>query len=98
VSEFQLRVYRIVEGRLDDFVAAWLQGVKPLRERHGFVIEHAFTAEANNEFVWILRYDGPGAFVDADRAYYDSPRRADMDPDPAQYIVATEERMIRPVG
>ena len=97
MSEYQLRIYRIAEGKLDDFVAAWLHGVKPLRERLGFVVEHAFTAPADDEFVWILRHDGPGSFEDADAAYYRSPERQTLDPDPAQYIVATDERMVRRV-
>lgn len=98
MSEHQLRVYRIVDGRLDDFVAAWRGGVKPLRERFGFAIEGAWTAPESNEFVWLLRYEGPDSFSDADAAYYASPERTDIQPDPAQFIESASEQMIRPVA
>lgn len=97
MSEYQLRIYAIADGHLADFVAAWLEGVKPLRERRGFVIDGAWTAPDTNEFVWVLRYDGPGSFEEADAAYYASTERDAVDPDPAQYIVSADERMIRPV-
>lgn len=98
MNESQLRVYRIVDGRLDDFVAAWREGVKPLRERLGFVIDGAWTVPESSEFIWLLRYEGPGSFSDADAAYYSSPERADMQPDPAQFIESATEQMIRPVA
>ena len=34
--EYQIRRYRIAEGKLDEFVDAWKAGVVPLRERFGF--------------------------------------------------------------
>ncbi len=98
MNECQLRVYRIADGRLDDFVTAWRDGVKPLRERFGFAIDGAWTAPATSEFVWLLRYDGPGSFSDADAAYYASPERTRLDPDPARYIVSAAERMVRRIG
>lgn len=35
---WELRIYTINRGRLDDFVAAWREGVYPLRLEHGFKI------------------------------------------------------------
>jgi hypothetical protein len=32
----ELRDYRIADGHLGEFVAAWSSGVRPLRERAGF--------------------------------------------------------------
>jgi len=66
-EESQLRVYRIADGHLADFVAEWRAGVLPLRQRFGFQIE-AWTDAAESTFVWVVRYGGPGTLEDADRA------------------------------
>jgi hypothetical protein len=86
VREFQLREYEIADGHLDEFVDAWRRGVKPLRERFGFTVE-AWLVRAESRFVWLLGYGGPGSFATADEAYYASPERAALDPDPAVWIV-----------
>ena len=86
----QLRRYTINRGRLDDFAAAWRAGVYPLRQELGFRIEGAWTIGEHNEFVWILSYDGPLDWKDAEAAYYGSPQRAALDPDPAQWIARAE--------
>jgi hypothetical protein len=96
-EESQLRVYRIADGHLDDFVAEWRAGVLPLRERFGFRIE-AWTDAAESTFVWVVRYDGPGTLEEADRAYYASPERAALEPDPARGIGAAITRSHAPVG
>ena len=85
MAEWQLRDYTIQDGHFDDFLAAWMAGVLPLRRRFGFDVE-AWTVPAESRLIWILRDRGPGTFDDADRAYYDSPERAAIDPDPAQWI------------
>ena len=36
-----MRDYVIAKGHLDDFVAAWRDGVVPLRMQHGFHIDGA---------------------------------------------------------
>jgi hypothetical protein len=48
--------------------------------------------------VWILAYGGPEGFAAADRAYYDSPQRAALNPSPARLIVRAETRLMRAVG
>jgi hypothetical protein len=87
--ETQLRVYHIAAGHLDDFVAAWLAGILPLRRALGFEVE-AWRQIDGDRFIWLLRYEGPGTFADADARYYASPERAALDPDPAQWIVGNE--------
>ena len=95
--EYEFRRYRITQGHLGDFVEAWRSGVVPLREKHGFVVEGAWAIEATHEFVWVLSYSGPDGFTAADRAYYESSARADLDPDPRQYIEAVETAMVAKV-
>jgi len=94
----QLRVYTIDEGRLDDFVRGWLEGVRPLRLKHGFTIEGAWVIPEQSRFIWILTYDGPGSFEERDAAYYNSLERAAIDPDPADLIVTNETSFISRVA
>jgi len=35
----QLRIYRIKEGRMEEWLAGWKRGVLPLRRKLGFRIE-----------------------------------------------------------
>ena len=47
-----------------------------------------------NRFIWILSYDGPDGFEARDAAYYDSPERKSMTPDPATLIEKAESRFV----
>jgi hypothetical protein len=82
---------------MDAFVDAWLRGVYPLRRRFGFVFVGAWRVEGADEFVWIIGYDGPEGFAAADKNYYESVERKSISPDPAQYIDAPVDRMVRSV-
>jgi hypothetical protein len=93
----QVRVYRIAPGELSQFVREWREQIAPLRERHGFVVEHAWASEEEDTFVWILRYDGDD-WAAADRAYYDSDERRAMDPDPARLIESPDAFFVSPVA
>jgi hypothetical protein len=95
--EYQLRHFRIREGNMDAFLHAWLRGVYPLRRKFGFTFAGAWVIEGADEFVWIIGYDGPEGFAAADKHYYESTERKRMSPDPAQYIEAPLNRMMRSV-
>ena len=83
----ELRDYRIVNGSLDEWVDEWVAEIAPLRRELGFTIERAWTIDDESRFVWLLSYPGNWeAFEAADRAYYDSPRRTSLDPNPARLI------------
>ena len=84
----QLRSYMIKAGELDAFAQLWSKTVRPLRKKMGFVIEGAWKIPSEERFVWVVAYDGPDDWEAANRAYYDSPERKAMDPDPASFIVA----------
>jgi hypothetical protein len=85
----QLRDYRIAEGSLHRFIEEWRAGIVPLRRELGFSIERAWTVEGESRFVWLLSHPGDwDAFEAADRAYYGSPQRASLDPNPARLIEA----------
>jgi hypothetical protein len=83
----QLRLYTIEEGKLGEFVREWLQGVYPLRQKHGFRVDGAWLIKDESKFAWILSYEGPEEWEAVDGAYYTSPERARLDPDPVRLIV-----------
>lgn len=90
----QLRDYRIRAGELDRFVEEWRIGVAPLRRERGFEIPAAWTIPEEDRFVWLLVHGGGwDVFAEADAAYYASPERASLDPDPARLI--EEQRNVR---
>ena len=85
-GHWELRIYTINRGRLDDFVDAWLTGVYPLRLEHGFSIPAAWVSRENNQFIWLLGYDGPEAWEDKQSAYYGSSQRRSLAVDPLDMI------------
>jgi hypothetical protein len=80
---------------MNEFLAAWLGGVVPLRRRFGFVFLGAWVVEGDDELIWILGYDGPDGFAGADDRYYASPDRAALEPDPAQWFESSERVRLR---
>ena len=94
----QLRVYTINKGKLDDFVSGWKRFVHPLHYKFGFTIDRADVIRERNELVWIVSYDGTLEDWKAKQAaYYDSPERKAVSPDPAQHIAKTDRWFIEPV-
>jgi NIPSNAP len=85
---FQLRVYTIVRGAMDAWLEEWHAHVRPLRLAHGFSIVGPWVADDGETFVWVLAHDGD--FDAADEAYYASPERRGLEPDPARHVA--EER------
>jgi hypothetical protein len=84
MMQFQLREYTIEAGRLDDFVREWRELVLPLRLSLGFNVFGPWVEREASRFVWIVGFDGD--IRAADDAYYESPERAAMDPDPARLV------------
>ncbi len=93
----QLRMYVAKEGHLDEFVREWRAGVVPLRQKFGFKVEGAWTIPAKNEFIWIISYNGPDGFEARDAAYYASPERKALAPDPARHLAQTDTRLMTSV-
>ncbi len=89
---YQLRDYRVIPGRMADFVALWRSQVLPLRERMGFCVAGAWSNPETNRFVWIVGYDGD--FEQADAAYYASPERRSVSPDPAELLERTSAEFV----
>jgi NIPSNAP len=98
VRTVQLRRYRVADGRLRDWLEEWGGRVRPLREAHGFKVLGAWAVEETDEFVWVIAYDGPGTFEEADAAYYASPERVALDPDPARHLVETQTDFVSEIA
>lgn len=91
----ELREYVIADGHLDEFVAAWRAGVLPLRRAHGFRVDGAWLVRDEHRFVWLLSHDGaPDDWQALNNAYYADPRRAALDPDPAQLILEARHTLV----
>jgi hypothetical protein len=94
----QLRIYTINRGKLDEFVQVWKQGVYPLRIKLGFSVSGVWINRETNQFIWMLSYDGPKTWEEMDQAYYSSPERKALNPEPTQYIARIETSFVESVA
>lgn len=94
----QLRMYTAREGELEAFIQEWRAGVVPLRRKFGFKVEGAWAIREKEQFIWIISYDGSDGFEARDRAYYASPERKALSPDPARHLAHTDTRLMTPVA
>jgi NIPSNAP len=92
---YQLRIYQVRPEELDRFADEWRRLVVPLRRSMGFHVLGGWRSQDGDSFVWIVGFDGD--FEAADAAYYASPERAALDPDPARLIRSVHARMLVPV-
>ena len=93
----QVRLYRITEGRMDEFIGAWREGVVPLRRASGYRIEGAWASHEEHRFAWVVAYDGPLSWEEAEQRYYASPERAALDPDPGSFVEGSQTWLMAPV-
>jgi hypothetical protein len=91
---YQLRIYRLVPATADEFVELWRRDIVPLRIETGFSVVGAWRRPEENEFVWLVRWDGQGSFQEGDDLYYRSPGRAALEWDPADYLESSELRVL----
>ena len=94
--EYRLRIYTVKAGAMPTWIDEWRRLVRPLREKLGFEVVGAWASEDEDTFVWLLGYDGPGGYEAANVAYYASPERAALDPDPARHLASTRELRVTP--
>ena len=93
-----LRLYTINKGIMADLVKGWTEGAYPLHLKHGFKINKTGVIEETNQFFWILSYDGLENWDAKQAACYDSPERAALDPDPAQFIARADRWFLDPLS
>jgi hypothetical protein len=77
VRTFQLRRYKIADGKLPEFTA-WLNSTLiPARESFGYRIEFQLVDREASEFVWCVSLEGDeGEFLAIQQRYNDSDERA----------------------
>ncbi|MGH3310937.1 MAG: NIPSNAP family protein [Streptomyces sp.] len=90
----QLRTYTVKEGLLDEWVERWRAEIVPLRLELGFTIGGAWVDRERNRFVWLISYDGPETFAERNAMYWSSPARKEMNLDPGDYLVDTDDRTV----
>jgi NIPSNAP len=92
---YQLRIYTVKPGEMDEWIDEWSRNVRPLRERFGFEVLGPWVIEDEDRFVWILGYEGD--WDAADRAYYNSEARKSVSPEPTRHLADTQHHRMRRV-
>ena len=94
---WQLREYTVRPGEMSEWIEEWRAHIVPLREKAGFQVLGAWTVDGTDQFVWIIGYDGPSSWEQANDDYYASPERKALDPDPARHLAHQEARLMSSV-
>jgi antibiotic biosynthesis monooxygenase (ABM) superfamily enzyme len=91
-TSVQLRRYEIKPGAMEQFLEA-VRAAFPVREQYGFTVEFALIDEERNQFTWAVSHDGD--FAAAEAAYYESPERAALPANPADFIDTMHLGMVK---
>lgn len=94
---WQIREYSVKPGEMDQWLDEWRAQIVPLRERYGFRVLGSWTVDGTDQFVWIISYDGPRSWDEANADYYGSAERKALDPDPARHLAHTQTRLMTAV-
>lgn len=94
---WQIREYTVKPGEMDQWLDEWRAQIVPLRERYGFRVLGSWTVDGTDQFVWIISYDGPRSWDEANADYYGSAERKALDPDPARHLAHTQTRLMTAV-
>lgn len=93
---YQLRMYTVKDGAMEEWLREWDAGVLPARRAHGFSVLGPWVNRPERRFVWIVGHEGD--FETADKAYYDSPERAALQPPPTRHLDEVVTLMLEPTG
>lgn len=96
-ATWQVREYTVKPGEMEQWVGEWRKRIVPLREQFGFRVLGAWTVDGTEQFVWIIRYEGPKSWEQANSDYYESPERKALDPDPARLLAQIQTRLMSSV-
>ncbi len=94
---WQIREYTVKPGEMKQWIDEWRSKIVPLRLKNGFRVLGGWTVDHTDQFVWIIAYDGPKSWQEAESDYYQSPERKALDPDPARHLAQTGARLMSPV-
>jgi hypothetical protein len=93
----QVRTYTVRPERLDEWVSKWLTLVVPLRRELGFEVHGSWVDRERAQHIWVISYDGPLSFAEANAAYWASPRRTALGLDPGEYLLDEQVREVETV-
>lgn len=93
----QLRTYTIRPDRLDEWVEKWRTLVVPLRLELGFEIHGSWVDRERSQHVWVIAYEGDDTFEEANKRYWASSRRDDLNLDPDEYLIEEDMRVVEEV-
>ncbi len=77
--QYQLRIYKMKPGALEDFIPKMREVILPVRLKQGFRLVHTWVNKEANEYIWMLSHDHPDGFAAAEKAYNESPERKAID-------------------
>ena len=79
---WQICEYTVKPGEMAEWLEEWRSRIVPLRVEHGFQVLGAWTVDGTDQFIWIISYDGPKTWQEADADYYASPERKALERPP----------------
>ena len=86
----QMRKYTVHPGKMDEFAAAWMEHVYPLRFKHGFTVEQAGVLDDSDDFVCVITDNSEGDWDTKESAYYASEEHTALEPILAPLIAGGE--------
>ena len=95
--KFRLREYTVKPGVMAEWIEEWRSRIVPLRRKAGFHVLGAWTIDGTDQFVWIISYEGPKAWHEAEADYYGSSERKAVHPDPARHLAQISARLMSSV-
>jgi hypothetical protein len=91
----QIRIYDVRRDRLDEWIAVFHERIVPLRRELGFEIQGSWVDRARSQHIWVIAHRGDqSAFEEANAAYWNSTKRAELDVDPEEFLTAEETRTV----
>lgn len=91
----QIRVYDIRPDRLDEWIEKFHEQIVPLRRELGFEIPGSYVDRERSQHIWVIAHDGDeSAFEDANAAYWESPKRTELDVNPDDFLIDSETRTV----
>lgn len=94
--QYQLRIYTIEPGRMDEFIEVFRK-IEPLRRAAGFEVHGPWVDRKHDRFVWVAAYGGADGFDAATQRYYASPERAAITPSPTELIAEIDATMVETI-
>lgn len=81
---------------MDEFVTLFRDHIVGVREELGFEIAGWWVGHDDPEdFVWVVGHEAPDGWEAAERAYYDSPQRAELPANPRDFLTDVRTTLLR---